>query len=170
MQPRFAIDGPGWSVSFQRRIGAANRGALPFVQLGSPSDRIRVLVPLREGEALWIAVMAGPTVAVRGYAGQDALGLKTWPPAKDGSALRALDCVLRLGRSLPLDAASIDIADNSAAIEIDALMLSLEETPGGPIRRIVVVPATPGFYQAFTGLPAPDPTTERDEYRGWRLP
>jgi hypothetical protein len=56
-----------WEVSFQRRVGAANRGVLAFVALDSASDRKRVLVPLGAGEALWIAVMAGPAIVVSGH-------------------------------------------------------------------------------------------------------
>jgi len=69
-----------------------------------------------------------------------------------------------------LNAASIDIADNSGSIGIDALTLFLEKKSEGIIQRIAIVPASPALYQALSGLPAPEPTTERDEYRGWRLP
>jgi hypothetical protein len=170
MEPQFAIAGPGWNVSFQRRVGAANRGALPFVALDSPSDRARVLVPLRAGEALWIAVMADPAIVVDGHAGEDSLRVVELSQANDGSVLRALDAVLRLNRSLPLDSASIECADDRNKIGEDPLTIVLKNPLQGTVQWIAIVPATPGIYEALSGLPAPRPSTERDEYGGWRLP
>ena len=170
MEPRLAIDGPGWSVSFQRRVGAANRGVLPFVRLDAPSDQVRVLVPLRDDEALWMAVIADPEIAVHGRAGREPLRVERWAPAKDGSIMHALDAVLRADRPLPLDAASIDLADVSAAINTDVLTLLLEGPTQAATWQISIVPVTPRLYEALSGCTAPAPTTERDEYRGWRLP
>ena len=170
MEPRFAIDGPEWSLSFQRRVGAANRGALPYVQLESPSDRMRVLVPLRAGEALWIAFMADPAFAVEGWAGDDPLRVEQLSKANDGSVLQALDAVLRRDRLLPLDAASIECVEDRNQIGDDVLTIVVKNLLQGAVQRIAIVPATPELYEALSGLAAPAPTTEREGYRGWRLP
>jgi hypothetical protein len=170
MKPQFAIAGPGWDLSFQRRVGTANRGALPFVGLDSLSDRTRVLVPLRAGEALWIAVMADPAIVVDGHAGEDPLRVVRLSQANDGSVLQALDAVLRLDRWLPLNSATVEWADNRTKIVDDPLTVVLKNPLQGTVQWIAIVPATPGIYEALSDLPAPRPSTERDEYRGWRLP
>lgn len=170
MEPQFAIDAPDWNVSFQRRAGAANRGAIPYVPLSSSKDRKRVMVPLGAGEALWIAVMAGPATVVEGHAGDDPLRVEQLSERKDGGVLLALDKVTRHGRSLPLDAAAIECVDDRARIESDALTIVLKNPRSGTTQQIGIVAATPRLYEAVSSWPAPAPTTERDEYRGWRLP
>jgi hypothetical protein len=170
MEPQFAIDAPDWNVSFQRRVGAANRGAIPYVPLYSSKGLKRVMVPLGAGEALWIAVMAGPAILVEGHAGDDPLRVEQLSQSKDGGVLLALDMVTRHGRPFPLDAASIEYVDDRARIESDALTIVLKNSRSGMIQRIGIVAATPRLYEAVSSLPAPAPTTERDEYQGWRLP
>lgn len=169
MEPRLAIDGPGWSVSFQRRVAAANRGALPYVPLDSAADRIRLLVPLRSDEALWIAVMAEPSIAVEGRAGASPLRALNLSDTSDGRALIALDAIGRDDQWLPIDATSIAIADDIAATATDAITLTLSQ-PNHVARRIGIVAATSALYESRGGLPAPRPTTEQDQFRGWRLP
>jgi hypothetical protein len=170
MEPQFAIDDPDWNVSFQRRVGAANRGAIPYVPLSSSKDRKRIMVPLGAGEALWIAVMVGPATLVEGHAGDDPLRVEQLSQRKDGVVLLALAKVTRHGRPLPLDAASIEYVDDRARIESDALTIVLKNSRSAMIQQIGIVVATPRLYEAVSGLPAPAPTTERDEYQGWRLP
>lgn len=170
MQPRFAVDGPGWSMSFQRRVGAANRGAIPYVPLDSPSDRMRILVPLRSGEALWVAVIAEPTILAEGRAGDRPLRIEKSPAGKDGNILLMLDAVLDLDRWLLIDPASIACASDRDAIGDDPLTVIVKDPLRGTAQEIAIVPATPALYTALSGLPAPGPTTEEDEYGGWRLP
>jgi hypothetical protein len=131
---------------------------------------MRVLVPLRAGEALWIAVMADRAIVVDGRAGKDPLRVEKLSQAKDGSALHALDAVFRFDRPLPLDTASIACADDRNKIGDDVLTIVLQDPPQGTTQRIAIVPARPALYEAVSGLPAPAPTTEQDQYRGWRLP
>jgi hypothetical protein len=169
MQPQFAIDGPDWSVSFQRRVGAADRGALPYFALDSSPDRMRVLVPLRTGEALWIAVMAGPAVVIEGRAGDRPLRVEKFSLANDGRALQMFDAILDADRWIPIDAVSVSCADDPAATG-DPLTLSLERPLQSQRRWITIVPATPALYERLSGLPAPAPSTEQDEYQGWLLP
>jgi hypothetical protein len=140
------------------------------VRVDSLSDQIRVLVPLRACEAIWLAVMAEPEIAVHGRAGKEPLRVETWPLASDGSVMHALDAVLRFDRPLPLDVASIEIADDAKSIEDDVLTLVLESRLQATLQRIAIIPATPRLYEAVSGLTAPGPTTERDEYGGWLLP
>lgn len=170
MQPRFAIDGPGWSLSFQRRVGSANRGAVPYVALDSPAAATRVLVPIRSDEALWIAVMAGAAILVEGRAGDRPLRVETLAPAKDGSVLHRLDAVYDQDRWMPIDKASVPCADDRSGIGEDPLTIFLKNSPDAAAQRIAIVPAIPELYETLSGLPAPAPTTERDEYSGWRLP
>ena len=170
MEPRFAIDGPDWQVSFQRRVGAANRGAIPYAPLDSSKDRMRIMVPLGADEALWIAVMAGPSTVVEGFAGIDPLRIEELSRKKDGRVLLALAAMTRRGRRLPLDAASIECVDNRDLIGGDTLTIVLRDQRPGAVHQIGIVAATPRLYEVLSNLPAPAPTTERDEYRGWRLP
>jgi hypothetical protein len=172
MQPKFAVDGAGWSVSFQRRVGAANRGAIPWVALDSPSGRMRVLIPLRAGEALWIAVLSAPAVVVEGHAGDRPLRVEQLPPTRDGNVLQMLDSVLVSNRWVPIDAASILCADDRNALgdDHDQLTIRLKNPPRTEDQWIAVVPATPSLYETLSGLSAPGPTSEEDGYRGWRLP
>jgi hypothetical protein len=157
-------------MSFQRRVGADNRGAIPYVQLDSPSDRTRVLVPLRSGEALWIALIAEPTILVEGRAGDRPLRVEKLSAGNDGSVLHMLNAVLDSNQGIPIDAASIGLADDRDAIEEGPLTVILKNPLGATAQRIAIVPATPELYSALSGLPAPGPTTERDAFGGWRLP
>jgi hypothetical protein len=170
MQPRFAIDGPGWSLSLQRRVGSANRGAIPHVALDSSAAGKRVLVPIRADEALWIAVMAGAAILVEGRAGDRPLRVETLAPAKDGSVLHMLDAVYDQDRWIPIDNASVSCADDRSGIGEDPVTVFLKKTLKATAQRIAIVPAIPELYETLSGLPAPAPTTERDEYSGWRLP
>jgi hypothetical protein len=170
MQPKFAIDGPGWSLSFQRRVGSANRGAIPYLALDASAAENRVLVPIRAGEALWIAVMAGAAILVEGRAGDRPLRVKTLAPAKDGSVLHMLDAVCDQDRWMPIDNASVPCADDRNGIGDDPLTIVLKNSPDATAQRVAIVPAIAELYEALSGSPAPAPTTERDEYSGWRLP
>jgi hypothetical protein len=169
MQPQYAIDGTGWSVSFQRRVGAANRGALPFAPLGEHDGGTRVAVPLREGEALWIAVITDAGLAVTGRAGDDPLHVEAVAPGKDGGGLRVLDAVLRQGRPLPLGRASLACAQRPDEINADTLAVEIADA-SQRVDRIAIVLVTPELYTELTGLPPPPPSTDKDEYGGWRLP
>jgi hypothetical protein len=131
---------------------------------------MHVLVPLRVGEALWIAVMADPAIVVDGHAGDDPLRVVRLSQANDGNVLHMLDAVLRFGQSLPLDPASVECADDRTKIGCNPLTIVLKNPLQGMFQRIAIVPAKPEIYEAFSGLPAPRPSAEQDEYRGWRLP
>lgn len=170
MSQMLAIDGLGWSMSFQRRVGTANRGVIPCVSLDSPSDRMRVLVPLRPGEALWIAVTAGPAILVSGTAGDRALRVETVSLGNDESVLVMLDAVFESNQWTPIDANSVRWADHREAIAGDPLAIVLTNPVAATTQRIAIVPATAALYQAISGFPAPGDTTQQDEYRGWRLP
>src|SRR4051812_29958009 len=126
MQPKFEFDGPGWSLSFQRRVGSANRGAIPYVALQSSSAGKRLLVPIRADEALWIAAMAEAAVLVEGRAGDRPLRAATLAPAKDGSVLHMLDAVRDQGRWVPIDKASVPYADDGSGMRDDPLTVFLK--------------------------------------------
>jgi hypothetical protein len=170
MQPRFAVSGARWSLSFQRRVGTANRGALPCVSLDSTPGRIRIMVPLRVGEALWIAIMTETKIAVDGRAGQRPLRAKLVSEGADGDILLAFDAVLSSEEWVPLDGQSIKCAEHRDEIGRDPLTILLKNPLEGTTQEIGIVPAAPALYETLSGSEAPGPTTERDEYRGWRLP
>lgn len=154
MQSTHAIEGAGWSVSFQRRVGAANRGALPIATLESSPDRVRVAVPLRTGEALWVAVIAAPSAAISVRMGTATLDGATTSAGKD-----------TMHR---FDAEALGVADARRDVAADSLTITLE-TPDGTV-RIGAIAVTPQLYEELSGEPAPRPTTEDDQYGGWRLP
>jgi hypothetical protein len=170
VQPKFEIDGPGWSMSFQRRVGTANRGAIPHVRLDQSSDRMRVLVPLRGDEALWIAVIAGSRILVEGRAGDRPVRIEKLSAGNDDSVLQMLNAVLESDTWIPIDTTSIAVADDREAIGDGPLTVILKDPLGATVQRIEIVPATPSLYSALSGLPAPGPTTAQEEYGKWRLP
>jgi hypothetical protein len=167
-QPKFSIDGPGWNMSFQRRVGTANRGAIPYVPFDSLSGRNRVLVPLRGGEALWIAVVTDLPIIVEGHAGDRPLRVEKLPAGSHNN-LQMLNAVLDKNQWMPIDTTSIAAADNPDAIG-DALTVTVSHPLSAAAQRIAIVPATPALYSALSRLPAPKATTEHDGYGGWRLP
>lgn len=157
-------------MSFQRRVGSANRGAIPYAVLDAPAGGKRVLIPIRAGEALWIAITAEAAILVEGRAGTRPLRLQTVAPVKDGSILQMLDAVCDQGRWMPIDKASVSCSEDSNGIGDDPLTIFLKNPVDALAQRVAIVPATPELYETLSGLPAPAPTTERDEYSGWRLP
>lgn len=169
MDALYAIGGAGWTMSFQRRVGAANRGALPCVRLGESADRLRVLVPLHKAESLWIAVLAEASIAVSGRAGDDPLRVAEISGRRDARTLYGFDAVIRAGEELPLDAVTLDIVDDDAELKFDALTVTFQ---AGDIvaARIGIVVATPRLYASVSGLPPPPPSSAADQYGGWRLP
>jgi hypothetical protein len=128
------------------------------------------MVPLRVGEALWIAIMTETTIAVDGRAGKRPLRAKLVSGGADGEILQALDAVLSSDEWVPLDGESIQCAEHRDEIGVDPLTILLKNPLEGTAQEIEIVPAAPALYEALSGLAAPGPTTERDEYRGWRLP
>jgi hypothetical protein len=157
-------------MSFQRRVGTANRGAIPFVPLDPPSDQIRVLVPLRAGEALWIAVLTGSPILVEGRASDRLLRVEKLSAGNGESVLQILDAIFDSNQWIPIDTTSIGSADDRDAIGDGPLTVTLKNPLATTAQRIAIFPATPALYSSLSGLPAPDPTTERDQYGGWRLP
>ena len=111
-----------------------------------------------------------PAIVVDGHAGDDPLRVVRLSQANDGNVLHMLDAVLRFGQSLPLDPASVECADDRTKIGCNPLTIVLKNPLQGMFQRIAIVPAKPEIYEACSGLPAPRPSTEQDEYRGWRLP
>jgi hypothetical protein len=168
-QPGFSIDGVGWKMSFQRRVGKANRGAIPYLAVETPPEALQVLVPLRGGEALWIAVLTDDLhIIVEGYAGDRPRRVEKLP-AGSHQNLHMINAVLDKNLWIPIDTNAITAADNRDTIG-DGLAVVISHPVDATAQRIAIFAATPELYSALGGLPAPEPTTERDEYGGWRLP
>lgn len=168
MRPEFAVEGHGWNISFQRRVGKSNRGALPCLPLAPAPDRLRVLVPLAEGEAFWIAVLAEPGIVVQGHAGPHQLRVVVVSQGIGQRVLRAIDGMLLGACWAPLDASSIARAGHRDEVGIDGLTIRLESD--GWSQQVAVVPATPALYESLSGFPMPHAASEEESYRGWRLP
>jgi hypothetical protein len=166
MRPETAVAGHGWNVSFQRRVGKDNLGALPCLLLSPASDRLRVLVPLRDGEALWVAVLAEPTITLEGYAGPYRLRASVVSQSIGHQSLLALDGILVGERWAPLDATSLPRASCRNEIDIDGLTIRLGSDSWS--QELAVVLATPALYESVSGFPLPQATF--DSYGGWRLP
>lgn len=155
-------------MSFQRRVGRANRGALPYFRLGGSPDEVRVLVPLRETESLWVGVMRQADIAVSGQAGHDLLRIENIS-GKHG-VLCILDGVIRSGESLPLAAATLEIVDDEARLNQDTMTILLAEAGNPLATHVGIIVAAPRIYAKLSGLPSPPPTSDADQYGGWRLP
>lgn len=168
-QSRFAIDGSGWTMSFQRRVGSANRGAIPYAPLDSQPEETRVLIPLRDGEALWIAILADSQIIVEGLAGDRPLRVETLP-AHQRENLKMLNAVLDQNRWLPIDTRSVACATDHRDATGHQLTVVVSQPATFVTQTIAIVLATPVLYSEISRLPAPDATTERDQYGGWRLP
>jgi hypothetical protein len=168
MGPKFAVEGHGWSASFQRRIGTSNRGALPCFVLLSVSDCSRVLVPVRDGEALWVAILGASDIKLDGRAGSYQLRTNIVSQDIGQQTLCMLDAIRLTDASVPIDSASIPRAASRDELETDGLTIHLERE--GWTHELSVVLATPMLYESLSGFPLPQPTSEQDAYRGWRLP
>jgi len=155
-------------MSFQRRVGSANRGAIPYVEFDTSFGWSRVLIPLRVGEALWVAVVTELQIIVEGHAGERPLGVEKLP-AGNQENLQMLGAVLDQGRWLPIDTNSVVVADDPDTIG-DGLTVVVSNSLTAATQRIAIAPVTPALYSELSGLPAPEITTERDGYGGWRLP
>ena len=155
-------------MSFQRRVGTANRGSIPCVPLDSCSDRMRVLVPLRDGEALWVALLADAPITLEGRAGTRPLRVGTLPAGQNQN-LQMIDAVFESDRWMPIGTASVTVVDDHDAKQ-EALSIAISDPRAATTERIAIVAVTPALYGVVSGLPAPEPTTERDQYAGWRLP
>lgn len=163
------IAGEGWRISFQRRIGSgpsANRGALP-VLLTPGADLSRALVPLPDGEAVWLAIMCSKRtqITARTSAGEH---LPTTSLAgSEDDALMALESIERNGDRISIDANSIDRLE---ADQPPVAHLSISMAPEGAEPSTVEVAfTTPEYYETMTGLHVRE-TSIHDAFDGRLLP
>jgi hypothetical protein len=169
---RFEIVTADWRLSFQRRVGTgagSNRGALPYHLLSRDRDRLRILVPLPEGETLWIAWMLRPGAMVSGSdADGYAVQIAAVTQSGDGWSLFAADAVQRAEGRCSIDSASFVLARTRRAVAQDHLRFEVQgpKTPD----HVGVVLATPTLYARLSGQPAPSPSAPDEAYTGWRLP
>ena len=171
---RFEIITADWRLSFQRRVGenvGSNRGALPLHRLSADGDPLRVLVPLPEREALWIAWMLNPGVTVSGAdASGTAVRIAPVKQSRERWSLFAADALEHADGLRGLDAGTLAPTSAREAIGQDHLRFSVRGGSGETFATVGIVVATPALYAELSGQPAPAPSAQSDAYTGWRLP
>lgn len=171
---RFEIVAPDWRLSFQRRVGVgagSNRGALPYYRLRSADRRLRVLVPLPAGEALWIAWMLRPGGTVSGSdADGNAVRIAPVTPSGERWSLFAADALEHPEGRRSLDSDSFALARTEKAVARDHLRFEVRGKDPETLHSVGVVLATPALYARLSGQPAPSPSAPSDAYTGYRLP
>jgi hypothetical protein len=171
---RFEIVTPDWQLSFQRHVGVgvgSNRGALPYFRLRSVDGRLRVLVPLPAGEALWIAWMLRPGGTVSG-SDADGNALHIAPVTQSGErwSLFAADALEHAEGRRSLDSNSFALARTRKAVAQDHLRFEVQGKDAETLHSVGIVLATPALYARLSGQPAPSPSAPSEAYTGWRLP
>jgi hypothetical protein len=163
-----------WRASFQRRAldggRASNRGVLPMYPLPAGPDETRVLVPLPDGEALWVAFSISLGVSVRGAAA-DGSPIRVAPVA-EAHAGRVLLCAdaIETARGPSAIDSSLSPAAHAGALKGDHLVFTIASLGPEPDAKLGVVLATTALYEALSGRLAPSPAGPGDVYGGWRLP
>jgi hypothetical protein len=152
--------GDALSISFQRYL-IANAPCLPQIPqslgalLPAATGPTSFLVPLHEGEGVWIAVEFG--------AGAPALDLK----AKAGPKVQAW----RLSAQSP---GKIELIAGAKAgrgeLRFTASALNIVEAAAGRAAKAVVELVAPDEFERRTGTTAPARAKAEDGYGGWRLP
>ncbi len=171
-QPAFSLAGKGWQLSFQRRVGgdvSANRGAIPC-HLLSDSQPFRVLVPLREGEDIWLAWMLEKGIKSTGVTSHGEPVRLTRVVELTAANLFAADAFERAGHHLPINGTTVFLAATQAELSGDSLVFQVEAEGAVHIHDVRILLGTPSLYEKVTGLRAPGATTASQGYGGWRLP
>lgn len=152
--------GDALSISFQRYLIAnapplphipQSLGALPPAATGPSS----FLVPLHEGEGVWIAVEFGagaPVLDVKAKAGPKVLAWRLSPHAPGKIELIA---GAKAGRG---------------ELRFAARALNIVEVAAARAATAIVGLVAPGEFERRTGTAAPPPANANDGYGGWRLP
>ncbi|SEE47900.1 hypothetical protein SAMN05444161_5897 [Rhizobiales bacterium GAS191] len=174
----FEISGKGWSISFQRRVTdpggkdrSPNRGALPCQVLESRPAELSVIVPLPEGEEIWIAAMLEPDFTLRGTTVDgDALVVTELSAVAGGDRLLGLDAVSAQGGIRAIDRNSVSVAGAPADLARQSLMIELAGAGERESMCLHVILATPELYAATTGRSPPAASLPEHSFAGWRLP
>jgi hypothetical protein len=129
-----------------------------------------VLVPLRPGEALWIAISLTADIYVTAAAANGSeVRLSTLSTASYETLLAA-DALITAGEPRAIDDHEIVLAATHAGSAEDHLRLRFITKAGHSAGELGVVLGTPALYESLSGLMAPQETTPDDAYRGWHLP
>jgi hypothetical protein len=172
--PLFEVAGAGWRASFQRRVGdgvSANRGALPCFTLSRRGSLTRVLVPLAQGEALWLAWIIQAGITVTGHTVSDqALHFVSVTESRDGWRLIAADAIESTKGLRPIDPSALTPAGSRAALNRNHLLFRVFDEAERTAGRLGIALGTPALYACISGFPPPGPTSPEDAYGGWRLP
>jgi len=129
-----------------------------------------VLVPLRPGEALWIAISLRADINVAAAAANGSeVRLSTLSTASHETLLAA-DALITAGEPRAIDAHQIVLAAARAGTTEDHLRLRFTTKAGHSAGELGVVLGIPALYESLSGLLAPQETTPDDAYRGWHLP
>jgi len=175
---RFEISDQGWSISFQRHVTdpnakdrSPNRGALPCHVLETRPAELRAMVPLPEGEEIWIAAMLTPDYALRATtANGHVLRVRELSSVLDGDRLLSLDAVSAQGVPRAINRSSVFVAATPADLARQSLMIKLMQADGRECVRLRIVLTTPELYATTTGRSAPAASLPEHAFAGWRLP
>jgi hypothetical protein len=172
----FEISARDWSVSFQRRVADAggqgrspNRGALPYHEMERRRDHTLVIVPLHEGEMMWIGVTLNRGSVVKGETAYgDPIVATELGRSADGKRMMCFDSLQTHGGARTIDYGSVSVAHTRAEIGRAILMLALANDECKTYLNIAVV--TPALFSDVSGRPAPERSFPAQSFGGWRLP
>jgi hypothetical protein len=130
----------------------------------------RVLVPLRPGEALWVAISLLPNISLAATAVNGSEVRVVILTAARCETILVADALVVTDKARPIDETQIALATTRAAIAQDHLTFRLTTKAGHMAGQLGVVFGTPALYESISGLSAPQATSADDAYGGWRLP
>ena len=175
----FELCGAGWSASFQRAVlqlqGEAvspNRGRLPCHPLERSDGSLSVIVPLPDGESVWLAFTLAAGLRVAGWtgAGTPLLVHDLGQGAAHKQTFFIEGIMQGDGSMRPICPPAVAIAATRQDLTREpALRVELRAKEGIALRLSVTL-TTPELYSAVTGFAVPQAYPPEDAYRGWRLP
>ena len=133
-------------------------------------DETRVLVPLPDGEALWVAFSISLEVSVRWRRSRRIADLRCTGRRGACRARAALRRCHRDGARAQRIDSSLSPAAHAGALKGDHLVFTIASLGPEPDAKLGVVLATTALYEALSGRLAPSPAGPGDVYGGWRLP
>ncbi len=163
-------------MSFQRRVSdtsgqgrSPNRGVLPYHEVERRPGYLLVIVPLLEGEAIWIGVTLNRADVVKAETGYgDSVVATELGTSADGRRTLCFDSVRRHLGARAIDYSSTPVARTLDEIGRASLKLALSNDEYETYLGVVLV--TPALFSDVSGRPAPTPSSPEQSYGGWRMP
>ena len=169
----FHLVDAGWVLSFQRQLSGrpwerpTNLGALPYWRMIRGPLGPWVVVPLRDAEALWIAITCGRADGVRGATvGGAVLAISRVIPLSHERRLIRMDAIGR--RREAIDRRSVRVVRARSEMLRPALCIAIRSR--FRISRVIVTLANPRVFEARSGLRAPASASASDTFSFRRLP